>query len=138
MHEPQIRESLCAPTFLGHHVMQMEPLAIVQVLVTDGTVAVLSLDELPATRISHVRLGSSLSPVALRGRVIGGIRRWHEPMPDNLGPGKFPERRLAVFILKDPPVLTTRVLKVGGSEDNGGRFKPRDDWQRAAASGHRG
>jgi hypothetical protein len=33
---------------------------------------------------------------------------WHQAMPDDLGPGKFPQRPLAHFILKDPPALSTQ------------------------------
>jgi hypothetical protein len=45
--------------------MNMESLAIFQVLVTDWTDALLSLDELAATIPGHLRLGSSLSPIVL-------------------------------------------------------------------------
>ena len=65
MHQPQIREVVCAPAFLGHHMMDVESLAIFQVLVTDRTEPLLPLDELPATKCGHLRLGSSLSPVVL-------------------------------------------------------------------------
>jgi hypothetical protein len=52
--------------------MDVESLAIFQVLVTDRTEALLPLDELPTTKFGRLRLGSSLSPVVLQGRVIGG------------------------------------------------------------------
>jgi hypothetical protein len=40
-------------------------LAIFQMLVTDRTETLLSLDEWPATKRGHLRLGSSLLPVIL-------------------------------------------------------------------------
>ena len=65
MHEPQIRESICAPALLGDHMVHVESLAIFQVMVTDRTETLLSLDEVPGTKCRHLRLGSSLSPVVL-------------------------------------------------------------------------
>ena len=65
MHQPQIREVIFAPAFLGNHMMHVEFLAIFQVLVTDRTEALLPLDEWPATEFGHLRLGSSLLPVIL-------------------------------------------------------------------------
>ena len=51
MHQPQIREGICAPAFLGNSMMHVESLAIFQGLVTDWTEALLPLDELPATKL---------------------------------------------------------------------------------------
>jgi hypothetical protein len=107
MNQPHIREVIGAPAFLGHHMMDVESLAIFQVLVTNGTEAVLPLDKWPPTKFGHLRLRSSLSPVVLQGRVIGGIRRWYETMPDNFGPGKFSERPVPFLILEDPSILST-------------------------------
>jgi hypothetical protein len=63
--QPPIREVLCAPAFLGYHVVHVESLAIFQMLMTHGTKALLPLDELPATTCGHLRLGASVSPVVL-------------------------------------------------------------------------
>ena len=108
MNQPHIREVIRAPAFLGHHMMDVECLAIFQVLVTDRTEARLPLDEWPPTKFGHLWPGSSLSPVVLQGRVIGGIRRGYETMPDDLGPGKLSERSLPLFILEDPSILSTQ------------------------------
>ena len=48
-----------------------------------------------------------LAPVALEGRIIGGMRGGDQPMADDLGPGEFPERPMPLLILKDPAVLST-------------------------------
>jgi hypothetical protein len=65
MKQPQIREVIFAPAFLGYHVVHVESLAIFQMLMTHGTEALLPLDGLPATTFGHLRLGSSVSPVVL-------------------------------------------------------------------------
>lgn len=65
MNEPQIREVIFAPACLGHHMMDVEILAIFQVLVADRANALLPLDELSATVCRHLRFGSSLLPVVL-------------------------------------------------------------------------
>jgi hypothetical protein len=107
MHQPHIREVICTPAVLGDHMMDVESLAIFQVLVTDGTEALLPLDEWPSTKFDRLRFGSSLSPVVLQGWVIGGIRRWYKTMPDDLGPGKRSECPVPSFILEDPSILPT-------------------------------
>jgi hypothetical protein len=61
VHQPQIREGVRAPAFLGNYMMHVEFLAIFQVLVTDRTEALLPLDEWPATQCGHLWLRSSLS-----------------------------------------------------------------------------
>ena len=65
MNQPQIREVVCAPALLGNHMMDVEFLAIFQVLVADRADALLPLDELPATKRRHLGLRSSLLPVVL-------------------------------------------------------------------------
>jgi hypothetical protein len=65
MHEPQMRESICAPAVLGDHMVDVESLTILQVLMTDGTETLRSLDEVPATKCRPLRLRPSLSPVVL-------------------------------------------------------------------------
>ena len=65
MNQPQIREGICAPAFLRNHMMDMEFLAIFQVLVAARADALLPLDKLSATKRGHLRFGSSLLPVIL-------------------------------------------------------------------------
>jgi hypothetical protein len=65
VNQPQIREVIFAPTFLGHHMMDVEPFAIFQMLVADRANALLPLDELAATKYGHLGFGSSLFPVIL-------------------------------------------------------------------------
>ena len=65
MHKPQIREVIFTPAFLRHHMMNVEYLAIFQVLMTDRANILLPLDELTATMRCHLRLGSSLLPIVL-------------------------------------------------------------------------
>ena len=65
MNQPQIREVIVAPALFGNHMMNVEVLAIFQVLVADRTNALLPLDELSVTKRGHLRLGSSLLPVIL-------------------------------------------------------------------------
>jgi hypothetical protein len=65
MNQPQMCEVIFAPAFLGNHMMEVKFLAIFQMLVTDRTETLLSLDEWPATKRGHLRFGSSLLPVIL-------------------------------------------------------------------------
>ena len=65
MNEPQIGGVIFAPVFLGNHMMDVKFLPIFQVLVTDWTETLLSLDELPTTKRRHLRLRSSLLPIVL-------------------------------------------------------------------------
>ena len=65
MNQPQIREVFCAPTFLGNPMMDMEILAIFQVLMAHRTAALLLVDELSATTHCHLGFRSSLLPVVL-------------------------------------------------------------------------
>ena len=65
MNQPQICEVVFAPAFLGNHMMDMEFLAIFQVLVADRADALLPLDELSATERRHLRFSPSLLPVIL-------------------------------------------------------------------------
>ena len=65
MNQPQIREVIFAPALLGNPMMDMEVLAIFQVLVADRANALLPLDELAATKYGHLGFGSSLFPVIL-------------------------------------------------------------------------
>jgi hypothetical protein len=65
MHESQIREILRATLVLWHDMVRMENLPVVQVLVTDGTTAVLPLGQVPLAIGQGVGPRSSLSPVIL-------------------------------------------------------------------------
>ena len=65
MNQPQIREVIFAPALLGNPMMDMEVLAIFQVLVADRANALLPLDELSTAKRGYLQLGSSLLPVIL-------------------------------------------------------------------------
>jgi hypothetical protein len=65
VHKPQIHEVFFTPAFLGNRMMNVQFLAIFQVLVADWANALLPLDELSATVSRHLRFGSSLLPVIL-------------------------------------------------------------------------
>lgn len=65
MNQPQIREGVFAPAFLGNHMMDVESLAIFRVLVTNGADTMLPLNELSAMKRCHLRLSSSLLPGVL-------------------------------------------------------------------------
>ena len=56
---------LLCPTFLGNPMMNMELLAIFQVLMAHRADALLLLDELSATKHRHLGFRSSLLPVVL-------------------------------------------------------------------------
>jgi hypothetical protein len=73
MNQVHIREVIFTPAFLGHHMMDVESLALFQVWVTGRAAAGLPPDEWPTTIFGRLRLGSSVSPVVLQGRVIRGI-----------------------------------------------------------------
>lgn len=105
MDEPQICECVRAALFLGHHMVNVELLAILERLVTDGAKTLLSPGELPVALRRGLGSGSPLSPVCLQGRVIGGIGLRDQPMAYNPCPGDLPQGGMAVFILKDPATL---------------------------------
>jgi hypothetical protein len=65
VNQPQIDKVIRAPVLLWNHMMHMKSLAIIQVMVTDGAMTLLSLGQLPSTTGCHVRLCPSLSPVVL-------------------------------------------------------------------------
>ena len=65
MNQPQIGKVIRAPVFLGNHMVHVKLLAIIQVLVTDGALPLLSLGELPRDAGRHVRFRPSLSPIVL-------------------------------------------------------------------------
>ena len=65
VNQPQIREVVFAPALLGNHMMDVEFLAIFQVLVADRADAFLPLDKLSTTKRRHLRFRSSLLPVVL-------------------------------------------------------------------------
>jgi hypothetical protein len=65
VHQPQIGKVIRAPVFLRNHMVHMKGLAIIQVVVTDGALNLLSLGQLPSTTGCHVRFRPSLSPIVL-------------------------------------------------------------------------
>jgi hypothetical protein len=65
MNEPQIRKVFFAPALLGNHMMDVEVLAIFQVLVANRADTFLPLDKLSATKRCHLRFRSSVLPVVL-------------------------------------------------------------------------
>ena len=60
MHQPEIGEVICPSMMLGHHMVHVDLLPIVQGLVADRTETVLPLGELRRAT----------------GRVMGSCRRW--------------------------------------------------------------
>ena len=105
MDEPQISEDVRAPLVLRHHMVDVERLAILKRLVTDGTEPLLPPSEWLMALRHGVESGSPLSPIGLQGRVIGGIGLWDQPMTDNPCPGDLSQGGMALFILKDPAGL---------------------------------
>ena len=65
VYQPQIDKVIRAPMFLRNHVVHMKGLAIIQVVVTDGALTLLSVGQLPSTTGRHVRFRPSLSPIVL-------------------------------------------------------------------------
>ena len=84
--------------------VDVEHLAIVESLVTARTQPLLAPGESPMAIRRRTGACSPLSPVVLKGRVIGGIGLGDEPMAHNPCPGEFPEGGMALVILKDPAV----------------------------------
>jgi hypothetical protein len=84
--------------------MDVEPLAIVESLVTAGASPLLAPGESPVAIRRRTGVCAPLSPVVLKGWVIGGRGLGDEPMAYNPRPGEFPEGGMALFILKDPAV----------------------------------
>ena len=107
MHQPEIREVVRTSVVLGHHMVHVDFLTIIESLVAVGTETVLSPGELP--RAASHDLGSvpPLAPVVLKGRIIGGIGGGDESMADDFGPGEFPEGPMPLLIREDPAVLST-------------------------------
>jgi hypothetical protein len=102
MDQPQIRELVRAATLLGEHRMHVKVFAVFEPLGMDGTVTPLSAGEL--SRAMHQGSGSAppLSPILLKGRVVGGICLRDESMPYHPCSGEFPERGTALLIHQDP------------------------------------
>jgi hypothetical protein len=65
VHQPQIDKIIRAPVLFRNHMVHMKGLAIIQVMVTDGALTLLSLGQLPSTTGRHVRFRPFLSPVVL-------------------------------------------------------------------------
>jgi hypothetical protein len=65
VNQPQIDQVIRAPVFLRNHMVHMKVLAIIQVVVTDGALTLLSLGQLSSPTGRHVRFRPSLSPIVL-------------------------------------------------------------------------
>ena len=82
MHQPEIHEVLRPAVLLGPHVVDVDLFPIVQSLVADRTAPVLPPGEVPRTARRALASLPPLAPVALKRRVIRGIRGGHESMAD--------------------------------------------------------
>jgi len=107
MNQLQIDKVLGAPVFLWNHMVHMKVLAIIQVLVTDWTLALLSLGQLSPAPGCQVGFCPPLPPIVLESGVVGGVRGADEPMASNFCPGEFPQRRIPTLILQGPLVVVT-------------------------------
>ena len=65
MDQLQIDKVICAPMFLWNHMVHLKVLAIIQVVVTDWTLALLSPGQLSPATGHHVRFGPPLPPIVL-------------------------------------------------------------------------
>jgi hypothetical protein len=73
MDEPQVGGVVRTPLLLGHHMVDVERLAIVESLVTAGAQPLLAPGKSPVAIRRRSGFRVPLSPVVLKGRVIGGI-----------------------------------------------------------------
>jgi hypothetical protein len=104
MDEPQVGGIVRAAPLLGHYMMDVERLAIFESLVTAGAQPLLAPGESPMAIRRRSESRVPLSPVVLKGRVIGGIGLGDQPMSHYSCPGEFPECGVALCIHKDPAV----------------------------------
>jgi hypothetical protein len=65
VNEPQIREIVLPPVFLGHHMVLVKLLAILKSLMADRTHSLLAPGELSSAILSDLRTTPSLSPIVL-------------------------------------------------------------------------
>jgi hypothetical protein len=79
MDEPQVGGIVRAPLVLGHHMVDVERLAIFESLVTAGAQLSLPGGESPVAIRRRSESRVPLSPVVLKGRVIGGIGLGDQP-----------------------------------------------------------
>ena len=100
MHQPEIREVIRPAVTLGPHVVDVDLFPIIQSLVADRTVPVLSPGELPRATGRVVGVLPPLAPVVLERRVIGGIRGGDQSMADDFGPGEFPQGRMVKKLMR--------------------------------------
>jgi hypothetical protein len=80
MDEPQVCGTVHAALLLGHHLVEVERLAIFDSLVTAGAQPSLPAGESPMAIRRRSESRVPLSPVVLKGRVIGGIGLGDQPM----------------------------------------------------------
>jgi hypothetical protein len=104
MDDPQVGGVVRAPLVLGHHMVDVERLAMFESLVTAGAPPLLAPGESPVAIRRRTGACFPLSPAVLKGRVIGGIGLGDEPMAHHPCPGECPEGGMARFILQDPAV----------------------------------
>jgi hypothetical protein len=105
MDEPHISEDVRAPLWLRHPMGDVERLAMLKRLVTDGTEPLVPPGEWLVALRHGVASGAPLPPIGLQGRVIGGIGLWDQPMTDNPCPGDLAQGGMALLILQDPACL---------------------------------
>jgi hypothetical protein len=79
MDEPQVCGIACAAPLLGRHMVDVERLAIFESLVTAGAQPSLPGGESPVAIRRRSESRVPLSPVVLKGRVIGGIGLGDQP-----------------------------------------------------------
>jgi hypothetical protein len=103
--EPQVGGIVRAPILRGHHMVDVERLAIVESLVTAGEQPLLAPGESPMAIRRRSGFRVPLSPVVLKGRVSGGIGPGDQPKSHHPYPGEFPEGGMAFLIHEDPAVL---------------------------------
>ena len=65
VNQPQIDKVIRAPVLLWNHMIHVKSSAIIQVVMTNRALTLLSLGQLPSTTGRHVRFCPSLSPVFL-------------------------------------------------------------------------
>jgi hypothetical protein len=107
MHQPEIREIIRTPVFLGNHMMHVQVFAVFQDLVTDGTEALLSPGQLPQASGRGLDSALPLFPVGLKGWVVGGIGGGDEPMPDD------PQTSAHLDACIEPGALVTAASRLG-------------------------
>ena len=92
MDEPQVGGIVRAALLLGHHLVEVERLAIFESLVTAGAQPLLAPGESPVAVRRRSESRGPLSPVVLKGRGIGGIGLGDQPTSHYPCPGEKTSR----------------------------------------------